>query len=351
MIQIIQGHNDRINSVAVTPGGNYILSASNDKTIRLWQTINGACHHVFRGHSTAVNAVSVTPDSRFFVSGSEDGTLKLWSIRDGGCLRTFKGHSETVNAVAMSPDGAYIVSASSDGELRQWDLITGKCLQVFKRHPAWGDRDGLNSLIRSSNSEFAYHDFIGHLGIATTYNTDSRDFFGHADPVRAVAISPDGRWLLSGSADNTLRLWRVKTGECLWIFGGYHGGAKFEVKAVEVTPNGKYVISASENLCAWRLTRKRFYRPFWGILKEKPRREFPRTKGLLGNMAITPNGKHITVVENGGGRIGIYKIRTGKLLRTVEKFPDRVNAITVSPDGRYIVAGSISGAIHIWALP
>lgn len=347
---MIGSKNDRINSVAVTPDGNYILSTSNDKNIRLWQTRNGACLHIFRGHSNAVNAVAMTPDSQFVVSGSKDCTLKLWELQNGNCLRTYKGHSDTVNAVAISPTGSYAVSGSSDCELRQWDIRTGECLQVFKRHPAWGDRDGLNSLIRSSNSEFAYHDFIGHLGLAKTYNRDDMKFLGHADPVRAVSITPDGRFLLSGSADNTLRLWRVKTGECLWIFGGYSGGANFSVSSVEITPNGKYVIAACESLQVWRLTLRKFRRPFWGIMKEKPYREFGRTNGIIVDIAITHNGKHVVVIEDNGGSIRIYKIRTGKLLRTVDKFSDRVSAITVSPDGRYVIAGSISGAIRTWEL-
>jgi len=350
MIQIIQGHNDRINSVAVTPDGKFILSASNDRTVRLWRAEDATCIQIFRGHSNRVNIIAVTPDSQFIVSGSKDCTLKLWNLQNGDCLRTFKGHSDTVNTVAISVDGSYAVSGSSDCDLRRWDIRTGECLQIFKGHPACGDRDGLNSLIRSSNSEFSYHDFIGNLGFAKTYNEDDFNFFGHADPVTVVALSPNGRFLLSGSEDNTLRLWNIKTGECFWIFGGHNGGAKFGVHNMAVTPNGKYVISASETLQSWRLTQKKFRRLLWGIMSERPYRMFKRTNGMLGDIAITPAGKHIAVIENDGGRIGIYKIRSGNLLRSVENSSDRASAIAVTPDGRLIVAGSISGVIRTWEL-
>lgn len=351
MAQTIQGHNDKINSIAVTPDGKFILSAGNDKTIRLWLIKNtGTCYRTFRGHSNIINAIAVTPDSRFFITGSKDCCLKVWDFQKNSELRSFTGHLDSVNTVAISSSGLYAVSGSSDCDLRQWDIRSGECLQVFKGHPAYGDRDGLNSLIRSSNSTFSYHDIIGHLGFATTYNEDNFNFFGHADPVTAVALSPDGRFLLSSSEDNTLRLWHTKSGKCLWLFGGRDGGSGFSVRAVAITPNGRYAISAGETLQSWKLTRKQLRRLLWGIRSEKPCRTFKETKGVLGGIAITPKGNHIAVIEDRGRRIGIYKIRTGKLLRAIDFFSDQANTLTVTSDGQMLVVGTISGVIHIYML-
>jgi WD40 repeat protein len=334
----------------VTPNGKFILSASNDKIVQLWQSKDLACRHVFQGHSDAVNCVAVTPDSRFFISGSRDCTLKLWDLKNGDCLRTLKGHSDAVNSVAISSEGAYAVSGSSDHDLRKWNIRTGECLQVFKGHPACEDRDGLNSLIRSSNSGFSYHNYIGHLDVSTTFSQEDFTFFGHADPVTAVALSPDDRFVLSGSEDNTLRLWQTKTGKCLWIFGGRHGGTCFGVIAMVITPNGKFVISASEAIQSWRLTNRKFRRLFWGFMNEKPYRQFKGTKGMLGDMTVMPNGKHIAVIENNGKFIGIYAIKTSKLLRHIEVSADQAGTIAIAPDGRLLVAGCMSGAIHTWKL-
>ena len=347
MNQIIQAHTERVNSVKATPNGEYILSAGNDKIIQSWRVNDYVRRHVFRGHFEAVNSVAITPDSRFFISGSRDCTLKLWDLQKGECVRTFEGHSDSVNTVAVSSKGAYVLSGSSDCELRKWNILTGECLQIYKGHPACRDRDGLNSLIRSSNSEFSYHNYIGHLDISTTYSQEDFTFFGHADPVTAVAISPDDRFVLSGSKDNTLRLWHSETGKCLWIFGGRHGGTHFGVMDLVITSNGKFVISVAETVQSWRLTNRRFRRLFWGLMNEKPFRRFKGTKGSLGKMTMMPNGKRIAVIEKDGRLVGIYSIRRGKLLRHLEVSSDRAGAIAPTPDGRLLVAGCVSGALHI----
>ena len=86
---------------------------------------------VLMGHSNWVYAVAVTPDGRRAVSASGDRTLRVWDLGSGKELRVLAGHSNGVTAVAVTPDGKQAISASDDQTLRVWDLETGKVLAGF----------------------------------------------------------------------------------------------------------------------------------------------------------------------------------------------------------------------------
>ena len=100
--------------MAVTPDGRRAVSASADRTLRLWDLESGQTIRTLQGHTGLVSAVAVTPDGRRAVSGSADRTLRLWDLETGQTIRTLKGHTGTVIAVAVTPDGRRAVSASDD---------------------------------------------------------------------------------------------------------------------------------------------------------------------------------------------------------------------------------------------
>jgi WD40 repeat protein len=85
-----------------------------------------------------VNAVAVTPDGRRAISASEDRTLKVWDLSSGEAERTLAGHSGLVNAVAVTPDGRRAISASEDGTLKVWDLSSGEAERTLAGHTGGG---------------------------------------------------------------------------------------------------------------------------------------------------------------------------------------------------------------------
>jgi WD40 repeat protein len=78
--------------------------------------------------------VAVSPDGRFIVSGSEDRTVKVWELESGRLLRSLKEHADDVNAVAVSPDGRFIVSGSDDRTVKVWELESGRLLRSLEGH-------------------------------------------------------------------------------------------------------------------------------------------------------------------------------------------------------------------------
>jgi WD40 repeat protein len=89
---------------------------------------------VFSGHTGEVNSVAIAPDERFMVTASGDHTLRIWELETGNCSRVLLGHDEVVWRVAVSPNGRILASGSGDDTVRLWDIKTGALLQTLP-HP------------------------------------------------------------------------------------------------------------------------------------------------------------------------------------------------------------------------
>jgi len=205
-----------------------VLALSGSDELKLWEVATGRQLRTFKGHSWHVNSVAFSPDGKLVLSGSEDNTLKLWEVATGRELRTFKGHFAWVSSVAFSPDGKLALSGSAlsgfeDNTLKLWEVATGR---------------ELRTVYLSGNKVFGYlNNFFNWI---KNYFRISL-FKGHSDRVYSVAFSPDGKLGLSGSEDNTLKLWEIATGRELRTFKGHSAS----VYSVAFSPDGKLALSSS----------------------------------------------------------------------------------------------------------
>jgi WD40 repeat protein len=152
------------------------------------------------GHTGSVNALALSPDGRFLVSGSEDVTLKIWDTATGNVLRTLSGHDQPVLTAAISPDGRWIASGGADATVRVWNVVTGESTKVAThtspvKNVVFSD-DG-RRLISLGNNEVKVWDVVdGRRVTSVVLGTDSGPggmaATGAMDQV-ATALSPNGK--------------------------------------------------------------------------------------------------------------------------------------------------------------
>ena len=128
-VTTLVGHSRGINDVAWSPDAPMVATASDDKSLRLWDATTGDALVEFRGHDNFVFCAQIYQN--LLVSGSFDETVKLWDVRSGECVSTLPVHSDPVTAVSFNRDGTCLVSASHDGLIRIWDVQTSECLKTI----------------------------------------------------------------------------------------------------------------------------------------------------------------------------------------------------------------------------
>lgn len=271
MLKEFKGHLEEIGSVFISPAQDLILSASEDRSLRLWHTGAGKVSKELepaesRGtNEVRQHRVAMSLDGRFAVSTGyfaseldffETAELKLWDVRRGEMLHDFAVHLPVQDTpgvccpqitttlpgggyprgAAISPNNASILVAAWDS-LRLFDLRSTRLIQTI---PGGGSfvafaPDNRTAVVGSSDNAFR--------SVDTLTGSTVREFKGHDGPVTSAVFSPDGQMIVSSSEDGTLRLWDANSSGDIRVFRGHTD----RVNAVAFSPDGQHFASASDD--------------------------------------------------------------------------------------------------------
>ncbi|TFY53007.1 hypothetical protein EVG20_g10307 [Dentipellis fragilis] len=155
LVRTINGHGEWVRCITPSDDGRLLASCSNDQTARIWDPLTGESKMELRGHDHVVEVVVFAPTAAYkairvlaglpdndrtkrpgayVVTGSRDKTIKLWDTQSGQMLRNFPGHDNWIRGLVFHPSGKYLLSASDDKTIRVWDLATGRCMKTVEAH-------------------------------------------------------------------------------------------------------------------------------------------------------------------------------------------------------------------------
>jgi WD40 repeat protein/serine/threonine protein kinase/TPR repeat protein len=327
---VLSGHGDRVFCAAYSPDGTQIVTASADKSARIWDARTGAQRAVLAGHTDRVFSAVYSPDGTRIVTGSHDKSARIWDAHTGVQLAALLGHGARVSSVAYSPDGTRIVTASWDKTARIWDARSGKQLHVITGHAAEVytaaySPDGTHIVTASQDKTARIWD--ARTGAQLTV------LAGHGDYVASAAYSPDGERIVTASADKTARIWDARTGMQLAMLLG-HGEV---VYSAAFSPDGARIVTAS-----WDKTAR-----IWDAHTGAPLAVLSGHEATVASAAYSPDGTRI-VTSSQDKTARIWDAALGAPLVVLVGHGDSVYSGVYSPDGSRVVTASYDKTARIW---
>jgi WD40 repeat protein/predicted Ser/Thr protein kinase len=243
LVTELKGHGAGVTWVAFTPDGEKVLSASHDKTVRVWDWRKSKCERILEGHTDSVRCLALLK-SNLVVSASWDGTVRVWDWRTGEQQTTLTPNLGQLHALSVSRDGKWL-AAGGEGGVCFWRLDSETLLRLTRSH--------VRSLAFHPNNQMvAVGDSAGQIRLFhLAQKKVTASWQAHTGAVTALAFHPNGAVLLSGGEDATLAVWDVVAVSLVKRLEGWH---QREVRAVAFRPDGQIAVSCSmdDRLRVWR---------------------------------------------------------------------------------------------------
>ena len=259
MRRTLPGHTNSIYKAVFSPNEKLIASSSRDLTARVWDFATGRELHRLTGFKCSVKSVAFSPDGKTLAVVGNDGMLKLWDVETGKESKSLV-HSDSpdvdisVYSVVFSRDGKKVYAGNGDGTISEWDTASGKEASVWKAH-----NDAVIALAFSADYRLLASDGNNEANVklwdAATrrerHTFGGKTTEGLIEQSHTVAFSPNGKLIASSVAGFDEKqgqfvyvrtyVWNVETGENLFTFEGQ----KFDVGGLVFTPDNRFLISGS----------------------------------------------------------------------------------------------------------
>ncbi len=330
------GHIGKVYSAEFSPDGRKIITASEDSTVKVWDTGTGKLLNTLKGHTVAVYSAQFSPNGKKIVTASLDGTAKVWDTDTWKLLKTLKGHARSVFSAEFCSDGKKIVTASEDSTAKVWDTGTGKLICTLKGHT-----DGVLSAKFSPDGKKIVTISLDSAAKVWNANTGKllRILDGHTGLVISAKFSPDNKKIVTASSDRTAKVWDTDTGKLLCTLAGHNTleGHTSDVSSAKFSPDNKKIVTASVDGTA----------KVWDTDTGELLCTLEGHTSVVFSAQYSSDGKKIVTADL-DSTAKVWDADTGKLLNTLEGHIDELSSVEFSTDGKKIVTASWDGTAKIW---
>lgn len=347
------GHYKKINHITFSPDGNHLASASEDKSLKVWDLTTGKEFRTMRGHKKAVSRVFFSPDGQTLVSGGgrSDGSIIFWDWKTGKKLHHIKkAHSGEITALRFSPNGKLLISGAYQ-ELKVWDVATKKQLFVQnERRKSYKDRiikHNVNDIVFSPNQKIFATGSGRSSGKGDIILWDAKTFklLKHFDLTksegyaRALAFSKNGKILYNTGSIGMVQGRNITTGKLMTNFESKGSGHPCPCG---FSPDLKYVFSACgstwvvQSLATGKLV-------------------YSRKRDDLSHSSIAFNVKNGSFAVAGQNATEHYSIdlfydQTGRLIRSLKGYPGQITSVKFSHNNLQIASGNYQRPTRVWEI-
>ncbi len=335
VLSVLRGHDQAPHTLKFTRDSQRLVTASDDKTLRVWNVLTGEAIRVLHPHRSSNSCMRISEDGRrAVVSDKSRVNVCLLDLDTGEVIASLAWHESGLHNACFDPSGDRFVTTDGfpSNELRMWSAKTGKLLRVMGRHDNTVmemafNSDGTRLATCSMDQTVCLWDGVTGEAIATLQ--------GHCGRVNCVAFSPDGKRLISGSLDRTVRLWDAGKGSFLAVMSGHSAS----VQGVGYSADGHSIVSYSTDSTI-RLWDAQLVENL-GVLRG-------HTKFVY-SVVYHPDGKQV-VSAGWDGTVRVWDLATGKQ-RLLLNHGDKaiVSSVAIHPTGLFL-ASRARGMVYLWDL-
>ncbi|MBI4750202.1 MAG: TIR domain-containing protein [Acidobacteria bacterium] len=332
VVQVLEGHQDWVSSVAFVVDGKRVVSGSNNGTVWVWDVERGKVMQVLEGHQSGVSSVAFGMNGKRVASGSYDKTVRVWDVERGEVVQVLEGHQSGVSSVVFGMDGKRLASGSADRTVRVWDVERGEVVQVLEGHQSgvWSVAFGVDGKqVASGSSDKTVRVWDVERGEVVQV------LEGHQSGVRSVAFGVDGRQVASGSSDKTVRVWNADRGEVMQVLIGHQS----EVKSAAFGVDGKRLASGNHDGTVW----------VWNVERSEEAQALEGHKSRVWSVAFGRDGKWLASGSD-GGTVRVWNVERGEVVQVLIGHQAWVSSVTFGIDKKELVSGSGDMTVRVWDL-
>lgn len=324
---VLRGHTGPVTGLAFSPTGAQIVTAGEDGTARVWDTVSGREIMVLRGHGAGVALAVFSPDGKRVVTVDAQGSARQWEAGAGRLVRVLSARSG-LTAAAVSPDGRFVATAGYDDTLRICDMEAGRAVSVVRGPDLMSlDFSPDGTLLAGGTTSGA----VVLWEVPTARRV--RILHGHGDWVVGVSFSRDGQRLVSASNDDTARVWDARSGRRLAILR--HDSW---VNSALFSPDSKLIVTASEDGTA----------RVWNAADGESVAQLRPDAGALRSASFSPDGRLVVAVASYRPP-QVWDVLTGTRASFPRGHSSTVNGAAFSPDGRLVATAGADRTARLWS--